>query len=202
MNKLNQEYKVVFLEGDKLLLRPLEEKDINEKYLSWLNDREVIKYLDVRVFPAVLEDLHAFYRRIRDSKTDILLAIVDKASNEHIGNIKLGNIDWIHRYAEMAILLGDKRYWGKGHGLEASQLILEYAFDRLNLNKVILCVYASHKTAIKIYQKLGFQIEGRLKKIFNLDGKYVDNLWMGILRSEFKSRKNLSCILFGSKQVN
>jgi len=184
---------MTFLDGDKLFLRPLEKKDINRKYLSWMNDRDVTKYLELRVFPSTLEDLQRFYKDTRNPKTDVLLAIVDKATNGHIGNIKLGHIDWINRYGELSIMLGDKKYWGKGYGYDACRLMIEYAFKNLNLNKVILCVYAQHTAAIKIYQKLGFKIEGRMTKIFNLNGKYVDSLWMGILKSEFnKDRKKSS----------
>ncbi len=189
MGKSDQEFKNIFLEGERLYLRPLEKRDINEKYLSWLNDKAVTKYLEIRVFPAAIEDLRRFYKDTQNPKTDILLAVVDKVGDEHIGNIRLGNIDWINRYGELAIMLGDKKFWGKSYGQEACRIMLEYAFMRLNLNKVILCVYATHTVAIKIYQKLGFKIEGRIKKIFNLDGKYIDSLWMGLLRSEFKKEK-------------
>ena len=188
MVKSKKEHKIIFLEDDEIILRPLEKGDINKKYLSWLNDREVTKFLDLRVFPSTLDDLRAFYRHTQNPKNDVLLAIVDKESNEHVGNIKLGNIDWIHRYAELAIMLGDKSFWGKGYGQRSTALILEYGFKKLNLNKIILCVYAPHKAAIRIYQKLGFKIEGKQKKIFNLNGKYVDCLWMGLLRSEYKRK--------------
>jgi len=190
MKRLSRKYKIVFLEGSRLFLRPLEEGDINRRYLSWLNDREVTRYMDAGAFPTVLEDLRAFYRKMRNSNTGVLLAIVEKKNNKFIGTIKLGNISWVHRYAEMAIMIGDKRYWGRGYAQEAGKLMLEYAFLKLNLNKVFLGVYVNHKAAVRTYKRLSFQIEGRLKKIGNFDGKYVDCLYMGMLRSEFEmSRK-------------
>ncbi len=187
MGKLNRKYKIVFLEGNKLFLRPLEEKVINERYLSWLNDKEVIKYMEAGIFPTTLKELKDFFHKVNKSKTDIMLAIVDKRKNLHIGNIKLGKINWIHRFADLGIMIGEKKYWGKGYGQEACKLLLEYAFNRLNLNKVILGVYANHKPAIKTYQEVGFKIEGRIRKLLNFEGKYVDKIVMGISQSEFKN---------------
>ncbi|MBU0477133.1 GNAT family N-acetyltransferase [bacterium] len=175
----------IFLVGRRIYLRPLNQRDINKKYLSWLNDSEVTKYMEIGIFPTTKNELQDYYERINKSKTDVMFAIVTKKQGRHIGNIKLGNINWVHRFAELGIMIGDKRYWSKGYGQEACQLLLKYAFNRLNLNKVILGVHAPHKAAIKAYQKVGFQIEGRLTKMLNLDGKYVDKVYMGILQRDF-----------------
>ena len=100
-------------------------------------------------------------------------------------DIKLDNINWVHQYASLGIMIGDKKSWGRGHGREAVDLLLDYAFRRLNLNKVTLGVYGNHKSAIKSYLKSGFKIEGRIKKLLNYEGKYVDKVVMGILKKEY-----------------
>ena len=79
-----------------------------------------------------------FYQIRIDNRHVFIDAILNKKTGAHIGNIKLGDINWIHRFSELGIMIGDKRYWGKGYGEEACKLVLAYAFDRLNLNKVIL----------------------------------------------------------------
>jgi len=132
-----------------------------------------------------MRELKNFYKKISDSKTDMMFAIIDRRTNLHIGNIKLGAINWVHRYADMGIMIGEKRCWGKGYGREACDLILEYAFRRLNLNKVILGVYSNHVRAIGMYEKVGFRIEGRIKKLLRFDGRYVDKLFMGISQRDF-----------------
>ena len=177
-----------FLRSKRLILRPLQEKDINQRYLSWLNDREVIRHLESIVFPATMFYLRRFYNRISKSKSDIMFTIVDRKKHVHIGNIKLGNINWVHRYADLGIMIGDKQYWGKGYGTEACRLLLGYAFCGLELNKVFLGVSADHRFAIKAYKKAGFKIEGRLKKMIHYSGKYVDKILMGILREDFKAK--------------
>lgn len=174
-----------FLAGKKICLRPITASDINRKYLSWLNDAEVTKYIETGQFPVTKKDLEAFYNELKKSKTDVMFAIIEKKTGSHIGNIKLGGINWVHRYTDLGIMIGDKKHWGKGCGAEACTLLLEYAFNRLNLNKVFLGIYATHTSAIKTYQKAGFRIEGKLKNMLIIDGKYTDKILMGILSSEY-----------------
>jgi len=177
-----------FLEGKSCLLRPIEKRDINGRYLSWINDRDVTRYMETGIFPSTLRDLRNFYKSICGSQANIMFAILDKKTGRHIGNIKLGNINWVHRFADLGIMIGDKRYWGKGYGREACRLVLDYAFARLNLNKIILGLYANHASALKTYKNAGFKVEGRIKKLLNFDGKYIDKVVMGISRSEAMKR--------------
>ncbi len=178
-------FKDVFLVGRRIYFRPLTKSDINERYLSWLNDSEVTKYIEAGHFPTTKDDLDEFYKIISKSKTDIIFAIIYKNKDLHIGNIELGRINWIHRFADIGIMIGDKNYWGKGYGQEACQLLLDYAFNKLNLHKIIVGVYSTHKSAIRTYQKVGFEIEGRITKFLNLDGKYVDKIILGISKRKF-----------------
>lgn len=174
-----------YLMGTKVYLRPLVKSDINGRYLRWINDTETGKYLEVTLFPTTQKELLDFYDRIKRSKTDLMFAVVTKNKKRHIGNIKLGNINYIHRYADLGIMIGEKSFLGKGYGREATYLLLEYAFNRLNLNKVILGVYSDHKMAIRSYRKAGFKVEGRIKGLLYLEGKYVDKIIMGISKKEF-----------------
>lgn len=174
-----------FLMGRKLYLRPLLASDLTERYLSWLNDAEVTRYVEAGSFPVTKGDLEEYCQNMKHSRTNLVFAIVDRKKGVHIGNIKLGGINWIHRFGDLGILIGDKKYWSKGYGEEACRLLLEYAFGRLNLNKIILGSYATHIAALKTYSKVGFKIEGRMKKMLNNDGKYVDKLLMGVLQSQY-----------------
>ena len=180
-----------YLRGKRIYLRPMRKRDINKKYLSWLNDAEVTKYMETRFRKPSFKDLENFYKRLKNSKNNAMFTIVTRLKDEHIGNIKLGNIDGNHRYADLGIMIGEKKYRGKGYGQEACRLLLKYAFEVLNLNKVILGVYANHKQAIRGYQKVGFKVEGRIKKLLNFEGKYADEIVMGILKQEFLSEEKI-----------
>jgi ribosomal-protein-alanine N-acetyltransferase len=182
-----------FAEGSLVFLRPLERADLNDRYLGWLNDPEVTRYTDTGIFPSTAEDLEKYYGEVSGSRSQVMLAVVDKKSGQHVGNVKLGPIHWIHRNATFSILIGDKKSWGKGVGLEATRLTVEYGFSRLNLHRIDLGVFADHEAAVRCYEKAGFKVEGRLREDGfrggSDGGQYRDRLWMGLLRSEYESAK-------------
>lgn len=179
-----------YLEGKNVALRLLDENDINGGYLSWLNDREVTRFTETGIFPTSITELKGYYKRISGSRNDVMFAIIIRENNVHIGNIKLGGINWIHRHADLGIMIGEKKYWGKGFGEEACNLLLGYAFKTLNLNKVILGVYGNHEAGMRTYQKAHFAIEGRIRDYYNFNGKFVDKVIMGISKKTFD--KNMS----------
>ncbi|HWZ83141.1 MAG TPA: GNAT family protein [Terriglobales bacterium] len=181
--------KMAFMQGAKVYLRPLERADLNETYLGWLNDPEVTRYLETGSFPCTAHDLEKFYQGVTGTKTEVIFAVADRESHTHIGNVKLGPINWVHRRAMFGIMIGEKGFWGKGVGEEATRLIVEYGFFRLNLHRVGLGVYEEHRSAIRCYEKIGFKVEGCLRDQMFQDGKYKNQLWMGLLRTEYKPPK-------------
>jgi ribosomal-protein-alanine N-acetyltransferase len=175
--------------GSRVYLRPLEREDLNARYLSWLNDPEVTAYMETGTFPTTAVGLEKFYNEVTGTRDQVILAVADKKSGQHIGNVKLGPIHWIHRSATLGIMIGDKKFWGKGAGLEATRLMVEYGFDRLNLRRIDLGVFAEHKAAVRCYEKAGFKVEGRLRESLFKDGSYKDRVLMGLLRSEYTQPK-------------
>ena len=180
--------KTAFIAGSQVYLRPLERADLNDRYLGWLNDPEVTRYMESGTFPTTLEDLEGFYKEVTSSQNQVILAIVDAKSDQHIGNVKLGPIHWIHRQGTFGILIGDKKFWGKGIGLEATRLMVEYGFNRLNLRRIDLGVFAEHESAVRCYEKAGFKPEGTMREALFQAGEYKDRLCMGLLRSEYSMK--------------
>jgi ribosomal-protein-alanine N-acetyltransferase len=175
-----------FLEGNQIYLRAITMNDVTETYLSWLNDEETTRGLASGVFPSTIEELRRFVESVVSNRGVVMFAICDKQNNEHIGNIKLDNFDWVSRTCELGLLIGNKNYWCKGIGYEVCKLALDYAFTDLNIRKVSLAVYENNPAAIKLYEKLGFQKEGQLRSHIFEGGKYFDKLYMGIFREELR----------------
>ncbi len=171
--------------GSQVYLRPLEKTDLNEQYLAWLNDPEVTRYLGTGVFPTTRQDLEQFFESVTGSRSQVILAIVDKKSDRHIGNVMLGPNDWVNRRAVFGILIGEKKFWGRVIGQEVPHLAVEYAFLRLNLNRVGLGVFAEHTAGVRCYEKIGFRKEGLMRQDLFRNGEYHDRLWVGLLRSEY-----------------
>jgi len=102
-----------------------------------------------------------------------------------IGGVGLWVNSWTHAETWLGISIGDRGYWSKGYGSDAMRLILQYGFLELNLRRISLGLHAYNERALKTYQKVGFQLEGRMRGEGLRDGVRYDSLWMGILREEW-----------------
>ncbi len=171
------------LEGDIIYLRYIKLSDVNDNYLSWLNDEQVMKGILTSGYN--LQNLQSYVRNKINLKHTHFFAIVLKSNNLHIGNIKLDFHDSKANLSEMGVLIGDKDYWGKGIAREACNLILNYGFKKLNLRKIFLAVFENNIPAIKLYYSLGFKMEGKLIKHVAVKGILYDKYLMGIFRKEF-----------------
>ena len=177
--KLNKD---VFLRGESISLRPLREEDIYGNYKVWLNDPEITEFNSHGRFPMTPEKLCAFVQRIGASNnTDLVMAILENEQFAHIGNISLQNIHWIDRSAEIAFILGERAFWGKGVMYEAGKLMITHGFKMLNLHR-IYCGTAQENTGMRrLADKLGFSEEGvRLDAIFK-NGRYSNIVEYGLL---------------------
>lgn len=104
-----------------------------------------------------------------------------------LGSARLDRVDFVDRRASFAIGLLQSENIGKGIGTEATRAVLTYAFSELKLHRVSLRVLAINKRAIRSYMKCGFQVEGRERETAFLDGKWHDDLIMGLLEHELRS---------------
>lgn len=173
-----------FLSGNLIYLRGLEERDLNGEYFQWFNDQENDVYTSHALWPNTDEKMREFFDRVVQYKNDLVLAIIEKASDSHIGNVALHGINWVHRTAELAIIIGQKDMQSKGYGTEATNLIVKYAFEKLNIHRIGLGVNEHNKPAIKAYDKAGFLNEGRFKDHFLRNGKFSDTIRMAIINKE------------------
>jgi len=171
-----------FITGERIYLREVRLSDVNEDYYRWMNDPDVTQYLESRFYPNSLEGLRDYVTGKLGDRDNVFLAVVLKDGDRHIGNIKLGPINWIHRFADVGIMLGDKSSWGKGYASEAISLVVDYAFRKLNLHKVTAGCYCSNQRSLRAFEKAGFQVEGTLKEHYRLDGQYIDAMLLGITR--------------------
>jgi len=177
---------VPFLRGEKIDLRELDTRDVDGNYIQWINNQEITQYLETGFFPTSVESGVEYVEKMAGNDDVLFLAIVDKQSREHIGNIKLGPIDWIHRRAEIGILIGEKDFWGQGIATEAIRLLAEHAFRRLNLHKLTAGCHNENVGSKKAFKKVGFTEEGRRVNHVHCDGEYVDVTELGLLRTEFE----------------
>lgn len=114
--------------------------------------------------------------------------IVKKSDGSLSGYIFLAEILKSHRVArELGIVIGDEENWEQGYGSEASGLILDYGFSKLGLHRVELLVLEFNKRARRVYEKLGFVVEGLQSEARLIDGKWHNVIQMSLLEGEIKS---------------
>ncbi len=171
--------------GKKCYLSPLDPAD-SEKYTEWINDSEVLQYLAInhKIYNMGVEQDILEEKAINQEPA---FSIVDAQTEKLIGSCDLHNIDYINGTGEMGIMIGDKNYWNRGFGVDATSLLLDYAFNVLNLSNVMLMVDNFNKRAIKCFTKVGFKEIGCRRAAKNLAGEKHDVLYMDLLSSEFES---------------
>ena len=107
--------------------------------------------------------------------------IADAADDRFLGVVRLAPLDAVHRSARFAIGILDPARLGQGLGTETARLVVEFGFDVLDLLRIDLKVLADNERAIRSYEKVGFELEGRLRRTHHRDGEWIDDLIMAIV---------------------
>lgn len=161
------------------------------RYASWLNDAEVNQYLETR-FIVQSEEKIADFIEGQNSRSDVVFcAICLKETDEHIGNIKIGPINYHHRKGDISCFIGEKSAWGYGYGTEAMRLMLDYGFRVLDLEKICCGIYGTNVGSQRMVTKCGFVREGVLRsEVVTRAGERIDCYHYGLLREEYEARQN------------
>lgn len=173
----------LFIQGKRIFLRTIKESDINRKYLKWMHDQQVNQYLEIRFEKWSKSKIKKYIKDIKNNPAYLFLAIIFKEGDKHIGNVKIGPINRIHKFAEIGIIIGEKEFWGKGLATEAIKLVTDYCFNNLGLYKLTAGAYKNNAGSIKVFKKSGFKIEGIRKMQYLYRGSYTDAVLLGIVKS-------------------
>jgi RimJ/RimL family protein N-acetyltransferase len=172
--------------GKAIYLRPIERTDA-PLLRQWINDPAVTRTL-LAYRPINLAGEEQWIEDLYKTDQEVVLGIVVSATDTLIGATGLHQIDYKNRHAQFGIVIGDTHEWHKGYGTEATALMVAYAFETLNLNRVWLHVYETNVYGIKAYEHVGFRKEGVLRQESYRDGRYVDTIAMGIVRADWDAQ--------------
>ncbi len=175
--------------GERVVLREFRPEDISGMR-AWATDGSVTRFLSNRyIAPHTWEQTETNLRAYLDGDAGgVNLVIAEKNSLGYLGQCNLMMIDQQARRAKLAIVL-PRENQGKGYGFEAIKMLLAFAFDQMNLNRVMLEVAMDNRRAVALYERCGFVHEGRLRQEYYQDGQYKDILVMGVLRDEWRSTR-------------
>lgn len=162
-------------------LRLLEPKDLDALYQQ-KNDPEVCEMLGGFSFGYTHRGLEEWLKSHSGRTDEVIWAIADAKNDTCLGHVGLYHIDTRIRSAEFAIMIGAKTVWGRGLGQEITRYVLDYGFRWLNLRRIELSLLANNSRALALYEKLGFQHEGRKRGAQYKNGQYLDVILMALLR--------------------
>lgn len=165
---------------DTYHIRTLSIEDICDDYINWMNDSEVVKYTEQRFYKHSLKDIQKFVEDKINSPADILFGVF--CEGFHIGNIKLGPINWMHENAEVSYLIGNKKFWGRGIATSVVKTVVDFGFNELDLKKINAGYYEDNAGSAKVLKKCGFIVEGVRKKDVILESKRVSAILVGLIR--------------------
>lgn len=176
--------------GERIRLRAVEREDI-KKYFEWVNDPEVTFGLSLYL-PMSMTDEEKWFERMSSRAPDEKPFSIEVRAGDGwrlIGNCTFFDIENVARSGELGIMIGDKSLWNQGLGTETMGLLLRHGFETLNLNRILLKVYADNPRAKHAYEKAGFILEGTLREAVFKRGKFGDVHIMSVLRREWEARK-------------
>lgn len=177
----------IFLSGERVVLRPVSMDDL-PNVLRWRNDPDARQFMFFQV-PHTESDARKRVEAAADARDRLELAIIHRRSGLHIGQLGLFNLDWRSRHAWFGIIVGEAAYRGQGLGGEATELLLGYSFDTLNLHRIVLDVYEFNDAGIRCYERLGFVRECICREAHAADGRYWNVYRYAMLEQEFRNRR-------------
>ena len=176
------------IESSRLYLKRTDVSDVSEKYISWLNDTRINRFLELRFEKHTLSTTLKHIKSVSSQESIAMFSMYALPQKIHIGNIKLGDIRPQHGTAEIGILIGDSNYLGRGYGTESIGLVSHLAFNKLGLRRLMAGCYENNLGSIKAFEKNGFVREGLLRSHAYYNGTYVNVIRLGLLKSEWTQK--------------
>jgi len=153
--------------------------------VRWYRDPEVARLTRYQARQMTQPEIERFFQVRMLAPDALAYCICELPTWRLIGFTTFSALDGDNGSVMFHITIGERDAWGRGLGTEATRLMLAHAFERLGLHRVGLTVFSYNVRAIRAYQKAGFTIEGRLRDAIQRDGRYFDEVQMGILAGEW-----------------
>ena len=146
------------IENKRVRIIPFHRRFITSKYINWLNDPDVNRFSNQR-FQVHTRDSCIKYLDGYHNSGNMFWAIVEiREGHAHIGNIN-AIIDKESHIADLGIVIGEKKLWGKGYGLEAWLMVCDYLFNNTSVLKITGGTVIDNKGMVGIFRKAGMRAQ-------------------------------------------
>jgi RimJ/RimL family protein N-acetyltransferase len=175
------------LAGDLVRLRPLEERDLAHLE-RWWNEPEWQAFQQLTVRPRPDGPTQELFRSwsANDGAAAVGFSVESIGSGEFVGHVTLWGVALPARTATLGIIVGPA-HMDRGFGTDAVRTIARYGFRSMGVHRIELTVAAFNPRGRRAYEKVGFQVEGVRREAAFLDGAFVDEVRMGLLRPDFEA---------------
>lgn len=174
--------------GKNIYLRAPVEEDVEGEWYQWFSDPETTAFLGERWWPNTIESQRSFFNSVKNSKDRLVLLICDINTDINIGVCNLNSISWVHRNADIALVIGDKNYKKGTYAIETFSLLLQIAFNRLNLLNLKSSYVSSNPYTPLLEKIFGFTEAGRFSNFMFNNGEYVDLVLSQLTKQDWISR--------------
>lgn len=178
------------LENDRVKLSLLDLSNC-EYLLDIAYQENLVQYSPSKI--DTLEDLRSYTQKAVDGyyhKTKIPFIVYDKHAQQYAGNTHYMNIDWDNKVLDIGSTWIGKQFHGTGLNTNMKFLMLQYAFETLNFEKVAFRIDERNLASRKAVEKLGATLEGILRKnVYLKDGFKRNTCFYGILKEEWPKIK-------------
>ena len=155
----------------------------------WYSDPEIGRLARRSEAPMTDDEIERYFERYVVGPESLAMAVHERRTGRLIGSCAFSALDSDNGSALYHITIGEKDTWGRGHGTEATRLMLDHAFETLGLHRIALTVFAFNERAIRAYRRCGFVVEGRSREAIWRDGEFWDELWMSVLRPDWEAHR-------------
>jgi ribosomal-protein-alanine N-acetyltransferase len=171
----------------RLIIAPFHERHLTERYVEWLNDRELLRYSEQRHRRHSLESCRAYWQSFLEGP-NYLWAIEDNEDGlGHIGNCN-AYLDTMNLVADLGILIGEKAARNRGYGLEAWGAVCDFLLKEVGVRKVSAGTLSVNAPMLKLMQRAGMIADGVRKRHHLYKGQEIDIIHMALFRKQLESQ--------------
>ncbi|UNK17505.1 GNAT family N-acetyltransferase [Paenibacillus sp. N3/727] len=187
--------KKVLLQGKRVTLRTRAMEDMPVLYdLIYGCDQPEWKKYDAPYFPLDHRTYEQFLKQWGTdfSSDDLPDDLLIEVNGQIIGIVTYYWESKGTRWLEAGIVIYSPDYWSGGYGTDALSLWMGYLFEALNIGRVGITTWSGNPRMMRCAEKVGMQLEGRMRQCRYYEGVYYDSIRMGITREEWESNNKLS----------
>lgn len=175
--------------GALVYLAAIEERDL-EQLKDWRNIESFKKHF--REYREINDNMQMrwYENSVSNDSSTIMFSIKRVSDDKLLGACGLNYVNWVHRHADLSIYIGHNEAYidGEGYAKESCEILFEYGFNQLGLNKIWTEIYEFDEKKKDLYEVLGFELDGRLRRNYFYDGQWWDSLIISILKEDYSDK--------------